>query len=78
MKSDLTLIGVNIKRREIVVWVCYLRQKESTLATLMSKMSPTIKRLQQWTDSKAVKYFFFDKGLNSSSIMPTAKKQNNY
>ena len=46
MKSDLTLIGVNIKRKEIFVWVCYVRQKESTSATSMSKMYPTIKCLQ--------------------------------
>lgn len=44
MKQDMKVIVVNTKSREIFVRICYVRQKESTLATWMLKMYPIIKR----------------------------------
>ena len=44
VKRDLGLYGVNINKREIFARVCCVRQKESTSATWILKMYPTIKR----------------------------------
>ena len=41
-ERHLEIIGANIKSKEIFVWVCYVGQKESTSATWISKIYPTI------------------------------------
>ena len=58
---------VNIKNRKLFVWVCYVRQRESTSVIWMSKMYPTRSVLENY------KTFLSENGLNTDVTMLTEK-----
>ena len=72
MKPNLKLIRVNIKSRKVFVWISYVRQKESTSATWMTKNVPNSKRFVELLN------LFLWKWFELTFHYAYWKKQNNY